>query len=279
LSASRPLALRVTAPQAIEDDLVFRLWEMGTLGIQHQPDEDGRRVLLAYFPARARTEAILSAIESLDGVRVAAAEVEDVDWVARFRDGFRPFEAAGFRIVPSWQPGSRPDRDTLLVDPGRAFGTGTHESTRLCLTALRRLAADPGLGRVVDVGTGSGLLAIAALRLGARRAAGVDLDLEALRSARRHAELNRVALPLVAGDGGRALRAACCDTLVANLTAGLLVERSGELSASCSPGGRLVLSGLLAPDLAPVREGYARLRLVDELHEGEWAALVMEPAP
>jgi ribosomal protein L11 methyltransferase len=274
VSAPRRLALRLTASRPDEDELVCRLWQLGTLGIEHQPDEDERSVLLAYFSAASEAPALVRELQSIPSVRVCLAEVPEVDWVARFRDGFRPFGAGGFRIVPAWEPHA-PDARTLVVDPGRAFGTGTHESTRLCLLALERLAASPGLGRVLDVGTGSGLLAIAALRLGARSACGVDADVEALLSAKHHAQLNAVVLPLVAGDGGRAFRDGCCETVVANLTARLLVERSRELAGLLSPRGRLVLSGLLEADLPAVRDGYARLRSLEELREGEWAALVM----
>jgi ribosomal protein L11 methyltransferase len=258
------LALRVTVPRPAEDDVVVRLSELGTLGIEHRPDEGDRSALVAYFPGGSDLQALVASLRTIEATLVEAVAVPEVDWVARFREGFRPFEAAGFRVVPAWEPGARPGPDTLVVDPGQAFGTGTHESTRLCLLALRRLAEGSGaLGRVLDVGTGTGLLAVAALRLGATSACGSDVDAEALFS----------------GVGGRAVRGGCCETLVANLTASLLAERRDELLRAVRPGGRLLLSGLLVSDLPAVREAYAGLRLIEELRDGEWAALVLETTP
>jgi ribosomal protein L11 methyltransferase len=120
---------------------------------------------------------------------------------------------------------------------------------------------------------------VAALRVGATSACGSDVDAEALFSAHRHAMLNDVVLPLLLGDGGRAVRGGCCETLVANLTASLLAERRDELLRAVRPGGRLLLSGLLVSDLPAVREAYAGLRLIEELRDGEWAALVLETTP
>lgn len=272
-------ALRLSAPVASEDLLLGWLWELGTLGVEHADSGPRQTTLIAYFPGTSEPATIHAALHALPGVRLEACPVPQVDWVARFRDGFRAFEAGGFHILPVWDAGaSEPAPRTLVVDPGRAFGTGTHETTRLCLRALERLAAGPGLGRVVDVGTGSGLLAIAALRLGAARATGVDNDVEALGAAAAHARLNRVALRLLAADGGRGLRPRCADTLLANLMAPLLLERRDELLALLAPGGRLVLSGLLRGDADPVRDAYAAAGAVDTSSEGDWVALLVRAA-
>jgi ribosomal protein L11 methyltransferase len=234
-------------------------------------------VLLAYFAGADDVEGrARSALGSLSGARVDAVPVPEVDWVARFRESFRAFRAAGFEILPAWERPRGPEGPReLLVDPGRAFGTGTHETTRLCLEALRRIADGPGLGAVVDVGTGSGLLAIAALGLGATFAVGVDNDPEAVRAAAEHAALNRVALPSFVGDGGQAVRPGLFDTVLANLMAPLLLDKRAELDRLRKPSGRLVLSGLLLEDLRLVREAYAGLGTLEELREGEWAALIV----
>ena len=260
------VAYRVVCAPALEDELIARLWERGTAGVEHQKDGS----LLAYFPAGTRLDA-----EGLgDDVRVEAVPVPEVDWVARFKEGFRAFDAGRFRIVPVWDAAA-PDARTLIVDPGRAFGTGTHETTRLCLDALGRLADGPGLGRVIDIGTGSGLLAIAALRLGATTAVGVDNDPEAMPAASLHAKLNRVTLPVFVGDGGQALRAGVFDTVLANLMAPLLLDKKSELQRLRSPRGRLVLSGLLLEDLELIRQAYADLGTLAEMRQGEWAALIV----
>lgn len=273
------VAFRVTCAPAAEDEVVALLWELGTMGIEHVGASSAASTLIAYFPDAPERPLDADGLLRRPDVKVEREAVQSVDWAARFREGFRAFDAGAFRIVPAWEA-AQPSLEsrTLVVDPGRAFGTGTHETTRLCLAALARLAEGPGLGRVIDVGTGSGLLAIAALRLGATSAVGVDSDLEALRAAAHHAQLNRVRLSLFAGDGGRAIRPGCFDTVLANLMAPLLLERRSELLGLRSARGRLVLSGLLEEDLHTLREAYAGLGALEERRYGEWAALLVGPA-
>ena len=199
----------------------------------------------------------------------------DVDWVARFREGFSPLRAGRFLIAPAWQAPA-PAADVLLVDPGRAFGTGTHETTRLCLSALERLAARRPLRRTLDLGSGTALLAIAATRLGALPVVASDIDPEATSASRAHARLNSTRLGVVRADGAAAFRSGSFDVVLANLMAPLLVERSAEIRRLIAPGGALVLSGLLIPDLPAVRPAYSACGAAAELVDGEWAALVYE---
>src|SRR5206468_6346381 len=186
-----------------EDVATALLWEQGTMGIEVRPAGVHHVSLLAYFPEAPGLEpALTAALFPLPRARLQQAEVPEVDWVAHFREGFRTFPAAGFVVTPPWEleglPADR--RDVLVVDPGRAFGTGTHESTRLCLRLLRERAGRAPLGRVLDLGTGTGILAVAASRLGATAVTAVDLDPEAVGSARHHARLNGVELHIVRAD-------------------------------------------------------------------------------
>jgi ribosomal protein L11 methyltransferase len=200
------VAFRMDARADDEDALVTALWEQGTTGVEVQPGAPGAVVLVAYFPRRPGLAADLrSGLHAHGATGIAPASIPDVDWVARFREGFRPFRVGRFHIVPAWEsPGGSgaPDELTLRILPGRAFGTGTHESTRLCLAALESRATRGPLGRVLDVGGGTGILAVAAALLGAPRVAAVDIDPDAVESARLHARLNDVAPRLVQGDGG-----------------------------------------------------------------------------
>jgi ribosomal protein L11 methyltransferase len=252
-----------------EDEAIAALWELGTEGVEVQSTV-ASTILLAYFTERPELEHELARVFP----KLERTSVPQVDWVARFREGFRAFSAGGFRIAPAWDVPPDADPRLLIVDPGRAFGTGTHETTRLCLGALERLASRRRLGRALDLGCGTALLAIAAARLGAQPVVALDNDPEALGSAREHARLNAVDVRLVLGDGGAALVAAAFDLVLANITAPLLAAHAGEIAALVAPGGALVLSGLLESDLGPLRDAYIRLGAPDVLSDGEWAALV-----
>jgi ribosomal protein L11 methyltransferase len=267
-------AFRVTVMERDEDIVTGQLYDAGTDGIEVGPATDDRVSLLAYFS----NDVDLATLQRrLKGVDVESVPVPDVDWVARFRESFQASRVGRFIIAPPWD---RPtgDGDLLLIDPGRAFGTGTHETTRLCLGALEDLARRRDLGAVVDVGTGTGILGIAAARLGARLVVASDTDPEATASALAHARLNRVDLRLVRGDGAHPFRPAAFDLILANLTAPLLLAQARGLAALRTPSGALVLSGLLETDLKDVVVAYASCGRPDTRREGEWAALVYEGA-
>ncbi|HSD65596.1 MAG TPA: 50S ribosomal protein L11 methyltransferase [Vicinamibacteria bacterium] len=270
-------AYRVTVGATDEDPAVAALWGAGTAGIEVRPAPGGRVELLAYFTDDGPP---LAPGLLPPNAAVEPAEVPDVDWVARFREGFRAFRAGRFTVAPPWDPSARrPSPDTLVVDPGRAFGTGTHETTRLCLTALETLSSRRPLGRTLDLGAGTGLLAVAAVRLGARAVCASDIDREANDASRHHARLNGVRLAVVRADGGRGFRPASFDLVLANLMALLLVDRAAEIRALVAPGGALVLSGLLVEDIPFLREAFGACGTGAVQVDGEWAALVYEGVP
>jgi ribosomal protein L11 methyltransferase len=266
------VAFLITAPADVQELLIARLWELGTAGIEERPAS-----LLVYFDDGTTADGLRRALAEVAPTTVEAAAIPDVDWVARFREGFRAFGVGGFWITPVWDSAAAPpDHRRLVVDPGRAFGTGTHESTGLCLSALTGLARRGALGRVADVGTGSGILAVAAAQLGATAVAACDNDPESTDSARRHAALNDVAIGVALADGGRAFRAAQFDTVLANITGPLLIERAAELAALARPGGHLVLAGLLTEEAPRVTSAYAPFGTASATTRGEWTGLVIE---
>src|SRR5512143_2429595 len=195
-------AFRLTLPEVDEEAAVAALWEAGTAGIEVAPPAAGRVALLAYF-ADGEAGDVLGGLPP--AAEVVAVAVPDVDWVARFREGFRAFRVGRFQIAPAWEAPAA-SSDVLRVDPGRAFGTGTHETTRLCLAALEDLARSRPLGRTLDLGSGTALLAVAAARLGAAPVVACDLDPDAIESSRAHARLNGAPVCIVRGDGGTAFR-------------------------------------------------------------------------
>jgi ribosomal protein L11 methyltransferase len=263
----------VNVPAADEDLAVALLYGAGTTGIEVQPADGGSIGLLAYFGAGLSTADLARALAPLPSAHVEASEVPDVDWVARFRETFSAFDAGRFRITPAWER-SVGSGDVIVVDPGRAFGTGTHETTRLCLGALESLADERPLGRVLDVGTGTGILAVAASRLGAYSTVAADLDPEAVDSARRHARLNGTDLAVVRADGGAPFRLGAFDAILANLSAPLLRARADELLALGAPGSAIVLAGLLVEDADDLAQAYAGAGPLERRTDGEWACLI-----
>ncbi len=210
--------------------------------------------------------------------------IEEEDWAEAWKVNYRPLPV-GRRliIVPAWLQSEDPERTALYLDPGMAFGTGSHPSTRLCLAAIER-ALQPG-DLVVDIGCGSGILSVAALLLGAGSALACDIDQEALSATERSAERNGVqhAIEVIPGSLPAVLarlrqRRRAADILVANILAPVLEELIGSgLADAVRDGGTLILSGILAEQSVGVRTAAsdAGLSLVDEGADGEWRALVL----
>ncbi|MES2820780.1 MAG: 50S ribosomal protein L11 methyltransferase [Pseudomonadota bacterium] len=232
--------------------------------------------LLALFEAQANQADLLAQLQLLTGALAPEHQferIEDQDWERSWMDGFTPMRfGQRLWIVPSWHTAPEPDAVNLLLDPGLAFGTGTHPTTALCLEWLDGQALE---GRqLLDFGCGSGILAIAALLLGVERAVGTDIDTQALEASRDNAGRNGIdpaRFPLYLPED---LPQEPADVLVANILAGPLVALAPQLSSLVKPGGQLALSGILAEqgeevaaayraafDLDPlvVRDGWVRI--------------------
>ena len=179
--------------------------------------------------------------------------VGDEDWVRLSQSQFEPIRISEkLWIVPSWAKAPDPQALNLVLDPGLAFGTGSHPTTRLCLQWLERTIR--GGERVLDYGCGSGILAIAALRLGAREALGVDVDPLALVAARANAVRNGVDARFVNTETAPAFQA---DLVAANILANPLILLAPLLAGYLSNGGRIALSGILKAQAEEVMEAYA----------------------
>lgn len=196
--------------------------------------------------------------------------VEDADWVRLTQAQFEPLQISErLWIVPSWHTAPESAKVVLRLDPGLAFGTGSHATTRLC---LRWLDANlRGSESVLDYGCGSGILAIAALKLGAAAAVGTDIDPNAISASRANAALNTVPAQFVAPDE---IGAACADIVVANILAKPLQMLAPLLAKHCRPGGALVLSGILREQAESVIDSYASLaELTVWAEEDGWVCL------
>ncbi|MGE5198663.1 MAG: 50S ribosomal protein L11 methyltransferase [Rhodospirillaceae bacterium] len=225
-----------------------------------EPGEPGfaawnRSRLVALFDGDADVgEALAVAAAALGGTLPAANRwpVEEQDWVRATQAQFGPIRvAADFHVVPTWSPA--PSRGTVLrLDPGLAFGTGSHPTTRLCLEWLHETVR--GGESVLDYGCGSGILAIAARLLGAARVLGTDVDPQALRASAQNASANGVEATFVAPE---ALPPGAHTVVVANILANPLVLLAPAIAARVGAGGRLALSGILEPQADEVIAAYA----------------------
>ncbi|WP_312375095.1 50S ribosomal protein L11 methyltransferase [Stutzerimonas nitrititolerans] len=214
--------------------------------------------LLALFEADVDESNLLAHLQLLAGGELPDYQlerIEDQDWERSWMDNFQPMRfGRRLWIVPSWHAAPEPDAVNLLLDPGLAFGTGTHPTTALCLEWLDE--QDLRGQQVIDFGCGSGILAIAALLLGAEQAIGTDIDPQALEASRDNAGRNGIdpaRFPLYLPEQ---LPAAQADMVVANILAGPLVALAPQITALVKPGGRLALSGVLAEQAEEVRAAY-----------------------
>jgi ribosomal protein L11 methyltransferase len=214
-------------------------------------------------------------------VRTAAREVLDEDWARRSQQNLTPVTIGRITVAPPWAvPQARGSSLEVIIEPSMAFGTGHHATTRLCLWALQALTDATAF--VLDVGTGSGILAIAARRLGARRALGIDNDPDAVRCARENLRLN-CGVDAVAFHTADltstwdALRREqflpAADVVTANLTGSLLCRSAPALLAALAPGGTLIVSGLVEEERNDVVAAYGALEPAWESAEDGWVAL------
>jgi len=210
----------------------------------------------------------------------------ETNWVDAWKEHYEPLPVGRRLIVlPAWFDNPDPARTPIVIDPGMAFGTGTHPTTQLALEMLESCYASNGPHTVLDVGCGSGILSIAAARLGADKVLGVDIDAEALKNARENLDLNAVSgsVRLETGSVAQVLAGEFemrqADLVVANIIAPVLAKLlDAGLAKLVSSGGRLVLSGMLedqAAEIARRVEAEGRV-IIERRQSGDWVALLAE---
>jgi len=254
--------------------VVLVLWEEGTTGIE---ELDGDR-FRAHFE-REPSGQVVRSVRRAGGRGMLRESVAGIDWVRRSRQHERVRRVGRLLIRPIWSRVRPRGRELdLVIDSPRAFGTGSHESTRLALRQL--LARAPG-GDVLDVGTGSGILALAALRLGWTQAVALDVEAEAVHGAIHNAVLNGLMPRLWPVLGSLACVTARFPLVLANLTAPLLIELAPALADRVQPGGALILSGILRSELALVVEHHvaAGLMVGQRLSDRDWSAVALKKGP
>ncbi|HUZ12901.1 MAG TPA: 50S ribosomal protein L11 methyltransferase [Caulobacteraceae bacterium] len=262
-------ALDASAYAVIEEDEARGLWRLDL-----------------YPVSQAEAEALTGLVGRWPGLRVSSRPLADADWLALALSGLPPVRAGRFVVHGAHDRGRVPANAVgLRIEAGAAFGTGHHGTTLGCLLALDGLLRRRRPGRVLDVGTGTGVLAIAAARAGAEIAIGADIDPVAVRIAGENARLNgagaRSRFVRADGLGGALIGAAApYDLVFANILAGPLVRLAPAIRRALAPGGVVILSGLLRSQERQVLAAYGglRLRLVRRIHLDAWATLVLRSA-
>ncbi|MCI8209204.1 ribosomal protein L11 methyltransferase [Pseudomonas sp. S25] len=223
--------------------------------------------LLALFEADTDAEHVLAHLRLLTDAELPehmSEVIEDQDWERSWMDNFQPMRfGQRLWIVPSWHAAPEPEAVNLLLDPGLAFGTGTHPTTALCLEWLD--GQDLNGCDLLDFGCGSGILAIAALLLGAKQAVGTDIDVQALEASRDNAGRNNIAPERFELYLPEDMPPQQADVLVANILAGPLVALAPQLATLVKTGGRLALSGILAEQGEEVAAAYAETFELDPI--------------
>jgi ribosomal protein L11 methyltransferase len=273
----------IDVPEAEADEAGAALFELGATGLEQRDETtlargaSGRVTLVASFGRSDEARGALAELPAEWSPRLE--EVVGDAWRDEWKKHFEPFSVcAGVVVRPPWREAADTAGERVIVlEPGRAFGTGLHETTSLVAEVLTGEALDGKT--VLDVGCGSGILALVAIALGARGARAVDLDPEAVAVTRENAERNGWSARVEADATPVGRLTETYPVVVANIEAKTLVELAPALLARTEPGGLIVLSGVLAPEVAPwqladVRRAFAGLREESVRRKGEWIAVL-----
>lgn len=258
------------------------------------PQDDGIAYLNFYVEEGEDTTELLARVrEELDSLRafmeigectITESETEDKDWINNWKQYFHQFYVDDILITPSWEEVKAEDQSKMIIhiDPGTAFGTGMHETTQLCLRQLKKYVTDQT--EILDVGTGSGILSIAALKLGARHAVGTDLDPCAVSAVAENLEANGIpaeAMEMILGNiiDDKAVQDQVgyekYDIVAANILADVLVPLTPVICGQLKKGGIYIISGILDVKEEVVTEAVkkAGLEVLEVTHQGEWVSV------
>lgn len=272
----------ITIPETFKERLIQRLSERGCLGIIENDAS-----LVAYFPETLDRDAVLTDLSLLkallekaghtNGFAYDHALLPEKDWNEAWKKEFTSIEVGGrFAVLPPWEQ-QRKDRINLVIDPAMAFGTGHHETTRSCLVLMEQYATMTAQGSFLDLGTGTGILAIAARKLGCHPVLGIDTDLLAVDAARDNIIINHVPDVEIREGVASGIRETF-DLIAANLISGVLVQLAPELRLLLNPTGIAILSGILIGQDDEVLEAMEQsgLRLLKKYPDGKWMSLVVQ---
>ncbi len=272
----------IRIPNLFKDMLIRRLTQNGCLGVI-----EDKNSLIAYFPATndigiitrelIMQKALLEKTNDKHQLTFDYNLIPDQDWNESWKKGFRPLDVGEhFTILPPWED-KRSGRINLIIDPGMAFGTGHHETTRSCLVLMEKYDGKIAKGNFLDLGTGTGLLAIAASKLGYDQVVAIDTDPLAIEAARKNIKLNQV-INIELLEGNIIEAPGTFDCIVANIISGVLVLLAREISSRLKPSGIAILSGILAEQADEVTKAYEQtgLKFIEDFHDDKWVSLVFQ---
>ena len=286
----------------IEDKVPLSAWEKEQMFVEILPEgpEDDGIAYLNFFVEEdgevSAAELLCRIHEELDGLRefmdigegtVEIAETEDVDWINNWKQYFHQFTIDDVLVIPSWEEVEQCDQDKIIlhIDPGTAFGTGMHDTTQLCIRQLRKYITPETV--LLDVGTGSGILAILSLMFGAKKAVGTDLDPCSREAVRENMEANGIALAdfqmmigniITEKEVQDRVGYGCYDIVVANILAEVLVSLTPVIVSQLKKGGIYITSGIIDDKEDTVREAVeaAGLEILEVTYQGEWVSVTAQ---
>jgi ribosomal protein L11 methyltransferase len=283
------IEIGVTVPKSFEEELADYLIEniTGGSGLVLE-DQNDDVVIRFYIPADGTAEPEIERIGSFlaatgkvtaesIGSRITSKRINEIDWVTEYRKKFEPVEIGDVVVRSAWSNDKFPGKLVITIEPKMAFGTGRHETTQLCIEAVKRAVKDGDT--VLDLGTGSGILAILAAKLGAVEILGLDINTAAVENARENAALNYVndAIRIEFGSMHRVESQNHYDIVVSNLIRDGIFELFDDFVRATRPGGLMILSGILSNQIDEMnrffeRKGYSDFEITTK---NEWVCYTM----
>ena len=267
-----------------EDIIISTLYDIGLEGAQIED-----KVPLTAAEKEQMFVDILPETEEDDGVAYLSFFVEDIDWINNWKEYFHQFYIDDVLVIPSWEEVKEEDRDKMIlhIDPGTAFGTGMHETTQLCIRQLRKHITEET--KLLDVGTGSGILSILSLMFGAKEATGTDLDPCAAEAVEENKRANHIPDSKFQVMTGNLITEkevqdkvgyGCYDIVVANILADVLVALTPAAVECLKPGGIYITSGIIDEKEGTVAEAVrkAGMEVIETTYQGEWVSITARKA-
>jgi len=273
--------LTITISDTYREALIQKLSALGSLGFIEQ-----RTALVAYFPDSGDMDGIAAELQVVQALLDTSGQehisfshvlIPDQDWNTAWQQTFKPIDIGNcFTVLPPWEQAAE-GRINLIVDPAMAFGTGHHGTTRSCLMLMENLAPQTSRDRFLDIGTGTGILAIAASKLGFKHIIGVDTDQQAVDAAVKNCKVNKTEQVEIR-IGSVADLSGSFDFIVANLISLALIKLAPDIAAHLAPAGIAVLSGMLTGQDKEVTEAMhqAGLVLLDMRVDGKWVTTAVQ---